>query len=259
LMKHSPAGAPLVKFDLIFCRNALIYFDEGAVRTVLERLAEALTDDGYLVVAPAELTLVPPDLFMAERVDRTFFLRKSHNSVGKILRARSGRWPAPTSSRKKCSTRSKVFNPQDRAAAGPDSYARILLEAARYADAGMYERTIQVCKGIPPHYSERCETYFLLGLAYCETADHPSAIQNFRKALYLEPRFALARFYLGLCCTLSGKLHDAHKQYRHVIRCLDRGPYVGALSEVFEPYSAEELRRRCEEYLAYAGKAKARS
>jgi chemotaxis protein methyltransferase CheR len=41
-------------FDLIFCRNVLIYFDQQTKIDVLERLARAVSSDGYLVLGAAE-------------------------------------------------------------------------------------------------------------------------------------------------------------------------------------------------------------
>lgn len=41
-------------FDLIFCRNVLIYFDQQTKVDVLERLAKATAHDGYLVLGAAE-------------------------------------------------------------------------------------------------------------------------------------------------------------------------------------------------------------
>ncbi len=50
-------------FDLIFCRNVLIYFAHDAVAQILETLAERLRLDGALVVSPADALLpVPPCL-----------------------------------------------------------------------------------------------------------------------------------------------------------------------------------------------------
>jgi chemotaxis protein methyltransferase CheR len=41
-------------FDIIYCRNVLIYFDEGTKRGILERMAQLLPDDGYLLLGAAE-------------------------------------------------------------------------------------------------------------------------------------------------------------------------------------------------------------
>jgi chemotaxis protein methyltransferase CheR len=44
-------------FDIIFCRNVLIYFDQATKARVLERLARILPKDGYLVLGSAETTI----------------------------------------------------------------------------------------------------------------------------------------------------------------------------------------------------------
>lgn len=46
--------APLGKFDLVFCRNVLIYFDQPTKTDIFKRLAKATEPDGYLFLGAAE-------------------------------------------------------------------------------------------------------------------------------------------------------------------------------------------------------------
>ncbi len=48
---------PLGQFDVIFCRNAVSAFDPATRRRVLERLARALPDDGWLVLGLDETVI----------------------------------------------------------------------------------------------------------------------------------------------------------------------------------------------------------
>ena len=44
-------------FDLVFCRNVLIYFDQQTKSQVLDRIAQVVHDDGYLVLGAAETVI----------------------------------------------------------------------------------------------------------------------------------------------------------------------------------------------------------
>jgi chemotaxis protein methyltransferase CheR len=52
-------------FDVIFCRNVLIYFDQPTKTLVLERVARILPQDGYLYLGGAETVIGITDKFQA--------------------------------------------------------------------------------------------------------------------------------------------------------------------------------------------------
>jgi chemotaxis protein methyltransferase CheR len=67
-------------YDLILCQNLLIYFHPRAVDIVVDRLAEALAPEGYLVVSPMEVDLISRALFRpAESLPTGFFRTRSRD------------------------------------------------------------------------------------------------------------------------------------------------------------------------------------
>jgi chemotaxis protein methyltransferase CheR len=61
------------KFDAIFCRNVVIYFDKIVQRTLFERLADLLTPRGWLFIGHSESLLGVSDRF--ESLGRTIYRR----------------------------------------------------------------------------------------------------------------------------------------------------------------------------------------
>ena len=53
----------LGQFDVIFCRNVLIYFDQPTKQMVLERMAKQLAPDGFLYLGGAETVVGITDKF----------------------------------------------------------------------------------------------------------------------------------------------------------------------------------------------------
>jgi len=60
--RHNLARDPALPgpFDLVLCRNVLIYFDPTVAAEVLYRLAAAVRPGGFLVLGPVELPLAAP-------------------------------------------------------------------------------------------------------------------------------------------------------------------------------------------------------
>ncbi len=55
-------------FDLVFCENVLIYFDQKTIQQVLQKIKQMMTVDGWLFVDHAEWSL-PSDLFHLHAVN----------------------------------------------------------------------------------------------------------------------------------------------------------------------------------------------
>lgn len=70
-------------FDIIFCRNVLIYFDEETKRSVLQNLSRRLAPDGYLLLGSTESAMCANDhLTMSDSCAGLYtVLQKDPNSL----------------------------------------------------------------------------------------------------------------------------------------------------------------------------------
>ncbi len=72
------------RFDIVFCRNVLIYFDQPTKKDILERIAKQMPDDGFLVLGAAETVIGITNMFKSVPGKRGLF---------KVNREESGKMP----------------------------------------------------------------------------------------------------------------------------------------------------------------------
>ena len=70
----------LGKFDVIYCRNVLIYFDQPTKTDVLERMRRSLQNDGTLFLGAAETVLGITDAFKPVRGQRGMYVPTDGNA-----------------------------------------------------------------------------------------------------------------------------------------------------------------------------------
>lgn len=64
------------EMDVIFCRNVLMYFSQKRQQRVVERFSRCLSDRGWLVVSPAEASLVDTTQFEQAAIPGVVLFRK---------------------------------------------------------------------------------------------------------------------------------------------------------------------------------------
>ena len=75
--------APLGAFDVVFCRNVLIYFDNDTKRQILDRISRIMPADGFLYLGGAETVLGISDKFQAYPSERGVYCKIEAQAVPK--------------------------------------------------------------------------------------------------------------------------------------------------------------------------------
>lgn len=63
-------------FDVIFCRNVLIYFDDSAKRRIYDQFHHMLSDDGFLILGSTETIYGITDRFESVRYNESVLYKK---------------------------------------------------------------------------------------------------------------------------------------------------------------------------------------
>jgi chemotaxis protein methyltransferase CheR len=73
--------APLGKFDVVFCRNVLIYFDTPTKSRVLGSIANLMPKDGFLYLGGAETVLGTSERFQLLQGQRGVYTLASEGAA----------------------------------------------------------------------------------------------------------------------------------------------------------------------------------
>lgn len=211
-------------YDVIFCRNLLIYFDEPNRERALSTLDKLLTPQGILFVGHAENAPVLDRWFASIAVPQTFAYRKKSGALPAAPRARAAapRWvgtQALAMPRQPAPPRSL---PQQAATAAPTSPADRLAQAQRLADQGRLAEAAVLCEAVLREHGPSADAYYLLGLVHEAGRDSDNARDFFGKAIYLRPDHYEAMVNLALLADKRGEAQDAARWRQRAERVAGR-------------------------------------
>jgi chemotaxis protein methyltransferase CheR len=212
-------------FDLIFCRNVMIYFSRHLIARTIGRFWDALRPGGWLIVGHAEFD---PEAY-------TRFTRVQLDGAGAYQRPQPGRAPEPSR------PAASAF-PSDPAwiapspAGGPAPSLRATrparssplvpsLERVReLADRGALHAAAALGKQLTAMEPFSAAAHFTLGLILESALSCREAKEALRRAIYLDRNFALAHYHFATCLQTVGENAKARKSFLNTIQLLDELP-----------------------------------
>lgn len=215
-----PPMRPATGYDLVLCRNVLMYFDDIVIEHAVRRLAASLADDGWLAVSAAESGHPAFSRYTAVFYQDALLYRLSGSTLPS--RDATSKYEAFTIGH---ASAMAIGKPQagdarrrDRNRKGaapcrpqPARAQRMALRARALANRGALEPAIRWARAAVE--TDKCDASlrYLLALIYNEQGRVAEAITCLKQALYLAPDFALVHLCLANIYRALERPHDARR------------------------------------------------
>jgi len=200
-------------YDIIFCRNLLIYLSPRAKERTLKAMDRLLSDSGILFLGHAERQVavlwgmagIPEfGVFACQKELRKKVsphdpagphprpCRRQLEGIGRCIQPiRSAVSPHSVGK----ASDSAISNPDNR---GEDAVHRDLFdEARRLADKGSLSSALELCQNLLKDHPIHVQAHFLMGLIYEALDRAEKAEESFNKAIYLDPNHSEALNHLS--------------------------------------------------------------
>lgn len=210
-------------YDMVFCRNVLIYFDEPARQRALSTIDGLLGDAGMLVTGHAEAARMVAPRFVSARIPRAFAYVKapppeppSVMPTSPSTRSVAATDPRPVRHRRRA-TLDRGAGPLRRVwsdAAKGTADVPTVDRARQLADEGRLDDARAECRAILAVTPGSAEGYYLLGLIESAAGRAADAEVALRRALYLAPRHQDALRLLALKLERRGERGEAARLRR---------------------------------------------
>lgn len=231
---------PIASYDMVFCRNLLIYFDVDTQARSTQILAGLARADGLLFVGPAEASVLTRMGHPSMGVTMAFAFHASTGSLPSAAPAAStpmAPWSVPVSAPRavgghtdrittavRRSLPAATLPVATKAQASPLDNARDVAEAASFvdmnalADQGRFDDALLACGTHIERFGPSATAFYRQGLFH-DAARRPEAAQEaYRKTLYLAPRHPQALLQLAALLEAAGDMEGAMRLRRRMSR-----------------------------------------
>ena len=199
-------------YDVIFCRNLLIYFDKPTTRAAIANLSTLLADDGMLLAGYAEVPSFCQNGFAPLQFRQAFALKKEATPPAAVIqvaalppptRALRSVPPAPRPAPARA-VPAPAARPRPVPVQAPQPPEDLLAEARRLADRGQLREAGEKCHAHLARVPEAAEAYFMLGMINELAGKMDLADDYWRRCIYLQPDHYEALCHLSLLAERNG-------------------------------------------------------
>jgi chemotaxis protein methyltransferase WspC len=194
-------------YNIIFCRNVLIYFDRPTQNRAIEVLGRLLRVPGLLFVGPSETGLLLDHGFESAGIAHAFAFRRADPNPSRPNPAP----PAVVAPRTIPKSRARKFMSTGFPGKAVIAPGHGIEEARRLANQGSLIEALRCCQHHLRDHPESTEAFHLMGLLHDAGGDVHKAADNYRKALYLDPQHHEALVHLAVALQKEGDARGAQR------------------------------------------------
>lgn len=213
-------------YDVLFCRNLLIYFDRPTQERAIQVLLRLLHEDGVLFVGPAEASLASRHGLRPLGVAQSFAFRRAGEGGATAVPAGVPlRRSPPAMPRAVPARRPPPVSPAVAASSTPApaaSSAQALAEIARLANRGLGAEARRACDSYLAEHGPAAQVYYWQGLLADAEGRAEQAQACYRKALYLQPDHQESLLQLAALLAARGDEQAARRLQERAARGVKR-------------------------------------
>jgi len=219
LLEDNLGNGTATKYDIIFCRNLLIYFDRNTQEKAIENLCKLLSDDGVIFLGHAETGEFINKFLTRSKYPRAFAYHKALKVDEKATQTTNEKIARPIESKKLHFLETIEISLADDVLPRDD---KILRKVKKLADAGKVKEAGALCESYLHEHGTSAQAYYLLGLIRESEGKHSLVGELFRKAVYLNPNHHEAMIHLALHAGRQGDTETAKKLHQRARRVVKR-------------------------------------
>jgi chemotaxis protein methyltransferase CheR len=228
-------AAPAAGFDLILCRNVLIYFKEEAVLGIVRGLGRRLVPDGWLLLGHAEPNPAFAGWLTPVNLPGTVAYRRTEDRRPAPLPAPSAppvlmpaaSLPRPLPDFRPPPVRAATPVPTEDVVPLGDIHARI----RALADSGETGEAWRAVRAALTEAPTDATLHYYEGLLARALGREAEAERAFRGAIYLDRAFVMAHYQLGLLLAAEGRGTEASRALDNAIRLSQALPPDAPIAE----------------------------
>ncbi len=268
------------QFDIIFCRNVMIYFDLKTALQIKNNLYQHLKEGGYMFLGHSETWQdKKPDEFVKScgySIYRKTKQIRSQTNKPPIFRSfpvtLNGKsditsfrptWKQTTDEDQSGVQLVEVlyreginyYENKNFALAEirfltaldmfPKSENVLLALAHLYSDQGKMDKANQLCDRILDVNPLQADVYYLKGMICHAKQQHQQAEAHFRQCIYCDENHILGHFYLAIILDDQGLEDKADKEYALIFDLMNRQPPAEIEMPWESTFSMEQIKQQC--------------